>query len=81
MHSPIHPDTKPHDMDRYTIKQACEIIGVSRPTLYRLIDDGLLERTTTRTSPRGRVYITGESVRRYLARRRAEHGEPAEVTR
>jgi len=68
-------------MDRYTIEQTCEIIGVSRPTLYRLIGDGLLERTKTRTSPRGRVYITGESVRRYLARHRAEHGHTTAVTR
>lgn len=58
------------------IDKACKILGVSRMTLYRLAEDGQLEKTEpTTTSPRRRVYVTGESIRRYLARHRAEHGK------
>lgn len=57
------------------IEQACELAGISRQTLYRLVDEGLLEKTPpTTTAPRRRVYITGRSLARYLKRRAAEHG-------
>lgn len=58
----------------YTIDEACRALEISRATLYRLIDDGELEKTEpTTTSPRRRVYITGRSIRAYRWRQVAEH--------
>lgn len=57
----------------YTIDEACRALEISRATLYRLINDGKLEKTEpTTTYPRGRVYVTGASIRAYRRRQAAE---------
>jgi excisionase family DNA binding protein len=65
-------------MDRYTVAEACALLGVSRTTLYRLFAAGELERTPpTTTPPRKKVYIPGESLHAYQAKQAAEHKHKA----
>lgn len=64
-------------MERMTIAQTCEVLGISRWTLGRLIDAGQLTATkqdqAVRNSP---VYVDAHSVRGYISR----HTVPAPTT-
>jgi len=56
------------------IKEVCARLGLSRSTITRMRDAGILKATDpATTSPRGRVYITLGSIVEYERTRRLEH--------
>jgi len=64
---PLLKVRKPHYMftdypHALSIREAGSVLGVSRSTIYRLINDGLLDRVYIRSLPR----IMSEDVERYL---------------
>ena len=64
---PLLKVRKPHYMftdypHALSIREAGSVLGVSRSTIYRLINDGLLDRVYIRSSPR----IMSKDVERYL---------------
>jgi excisionase family DNA binding protein len=47
----------------HTVKEACELLNISRATLYRLHEDGLIDFVKVRTG----TFVTDAEVRRYIA--------------
>ena len=55
------------DKALFTLAEACEIIGCSMPSIYGMMDDGILDKRRVMTSPR----ITRLSILDYLANKPA----------
>lgn len=58
-------DTSGPDPDRrYTPREAADVLGVARSTVYGLIAEGKLSRCATGTA---KVLVTGAELRRFLS--------------
>lgn len=57
----------------HTPKTACQVLGISRSTLYRLIADGQIEVTRVRSLPR----FTEASLKRFVERKVSQTREQA----
>jgi excisionase family DNA binding protein len=53
----------PVSQERYPLKDALELIGITAPTFYRWIRDGKIQDYRIR-GDRNEVYLSGEDVRR-----------------
>ena len=51
-----------------TVEEAVKLLHISRRTLYNYFEEGLLKKT----KPAGRVYITFESIKKFLENRSAK---------
>lgn len=62
-----NPEMSAPDSEMFTVEQAGEKLGLTRPQVYRRVEQGALVGVRARVDGRQRWLITPESVERYAA--------------